>query len=294
MDKLTTQTQQQDIALADPIGSAIALTDQLATADDDQLDLLRTQAHQMSAAAWLIGCANDAEFVRRCDNRPNRPDIGKTQALRLRARSLGLHERRLQKNAAIYRMFFQQDGPATYSRAKLLALVAEPVAYDNAMLADDPQQALFEFAREREENPGALVKRARAIAESSKAPALDELIPQPLSSDDTEKALQTYLAAARALVKAAPLAGRVLNEDHEEELRFALELPSQTYQERILAIVDEANGCDLDTVAGGLALPREQTQALLSRMVEQRRLTTRPAERHTGARGAVRMLYEVK
>jgi predicted transcriptional regulator len=82
----------------------------------------------------------------------------------------------------------------------------------------------------------------------------------------------------------------------EEEVRYILEIPEQTVQERILHAIRDDNRNEVDSIAQGLGANRDHVLVWLNRMVELGILQARRqelTERTPGGRGPARTFFEI-
>ena len=130
----------------------------------------------------------------------------------------------------------------------------------------------------------------RAIAEVVAAPLSATLAPIGLD-ERIPRLWDAYQAAGRALAAVVPLASNAITYA-EEEVRYILEIPEQSVQERILYAIREDGRNEVDTIAQGIGANRDHVLVWLNRMVE---LDILAAERqHTGQRGPVRTYFSIK
>lgn len=137
-------------------------------------------------------------------------------------------------------------------------------------------------------------RQLRRLVSEESAPAIDASL--PAISHDPHVAILwgAYVAAGSALAAAVPLTATAISYANEE-VRYILELPEQTVQERILQTISQGY-TEADAIAKAINQDRDRVFVWLSRLVEQGVLTIREQtleERAPGARGPARHYYEI-
>lgn len=134
----------------------------------------------------------------------------------------------------------------------------------------------------------------REIAKHT-APPLESTL-APISQDTEIQVLwQNWHLAGQSLARAVPLTSNAITYA-EEEVRYILEIPEQTVQERILHAIRDDGRNEVDSIAQGLGANRDHVLVWLNRMVELGILQTRRqelTERTPGGRGPARTFFEI-
>jgi hypothetical protein len=201
------------------------------------------------------------------------------------AQEVGCHPQRVYEYRAAYRLavafkerFAERPVNLEFSHFVVAAQAPEPV----------------EMLDRAAEETMTVREMRREIAKTTAAPLSATLA--PVGQDPRIVALwEAYQAAGRALAAVVPLASNAITYA-EEEVRYILEIPEQSIQDRILHVIQEDGRNEVSTIAQGIGSNRDHVLVWLNRMVELGVLTTRrqeDSERTPGGRGPARIFFAV-
>lgn len=159
-----------------------------------------------------------------------------------------------------------------------------------ASSAPDPVAVLEEAAAE-----SMSVRQLKRLIAEKTAPPVDSSLPAILEDPAILQAWRDWVAAGKKLAGVAPVTGKAIAYALEE-VKYALELPSQSVADRIKHLIADMDLNELDPIAQTLGQHRDVVKVWLNRMVEGGDLVRREQEldeRAPGARGPARIYYEV-
>jgi len=201
------------------------------------------------------------------------------------AYEVGVYPQRVYEYRAAYRLAVQVR--------ERFAGHPENLEFSHFVVAAQAPEPLAMLDRAAEETM-TVRQMKRAIAEWT-APALDSTLAAVGATTDTQVLWQTWYLAGQALARAVPLTSNAITYA-VEEVRYILEIPEQTVQERILHAIREDGRDEVDSIAQGLGANRDHVLVWLNRMVELGTLTARRqemTERTPGGRGPARTYFEI-
>lgn len=256
---------------------------------DEEVWGLRIQARSFGTMAWRIECACDAEIMNRESVRRGRgvKDVeqrGIDAAVRKHAYEIGVEPRTVYRNAAIHRTFFNSDTDVRNND------LAEKDFYLAALAADDPREAIENFAQEKTKNPFFAPRDAWRQVKEKKTPPLDESVPALCDEPEVVAAFQAWERASIELMRLAPRLQGLIN-GYREEVGYELTVPSQSVRQTIFDLIrqgwDEA-----DQIAVRMNRDRIHVIVWLNRLCELGEMVSFEKQRAPGARGAARTGYK--
>lgn len=276
---------------------AEAIIDAIPGMDDDQLLDLRSAVIQAGKACWRIEIAADYEIRQRLHARRGRGNIdtegvGVKAALAERAAELGLSIETIKKNAQIHKVFFaSENGVGAYPILEASAVLKDKTFFAEALRADDPHKAVIEFAEKKRNDPLFSTRAARREVEEIGVPSLDDIVRIALVTPEAQAAWEEYKRAVRGLKAYIPMLSQILDK-HVEELEHELSRPAQAISERVIALIRDGFNI-VDELTASLRINRVHCQVILKHLLEQKRIGSKEAPRHSGARGQVATIYYV-
>jgi len=266
---------------------------------------IRNSARALGRAAWRIEAACDAAILDRVRLKGGRgrrdvDEVGVDAAVRKVAAELGVAPRTIYQNAQIHKTFFDDPEPTAETPERTLRTLGpvdhleEKEFFKAALRSPDPHETLEYFARQKAADPNFSTGDAWRIVKGKTPPALDSELPA-IATPEVMTIWRDWCQAGQDLGAAVPPAAEAIRYAIEE-IKYIIETPAQTVQQRIIHLIQNQEINELDPIAHAMSENREVVRVWLNRMIEDGVLETRIQtieERVPGARGPARTYYEI-
>ena len=262
---------------------------------------IRNSARALGRAAWRIEAACDAAILDRVRLKGGRgkrdtEEVGVDAAVRKVAADLGVAPRTIYQNAAIHKTFFE-DTPERACRSLAdggLEHLEEKEYYKAALRSPEPLETIEHFARQKASDPNFSTGDAWKVVKGRTIPPLNAELPA-IADESVMRLWRAYIAAGEDLEKAVPAASESIRYAIDD-IKYIIETPAQTVQERIISLIQNQGINELDPIAHAMSEHRDVVKVWLNRMIEDGTLTSRQQiaeERVPGARGPARTYYDI-
>jgi hypothetical protein len=272
---------------------------------DEEILELRTAARAGERTLWRLQAACDAEILDRVKLKGGRGQkdtegVGVDATVRRIASEIGVTPRTIYQNAQIHKTFFDDSEPTAETPERALRTLGpvdhleEKEFFKAALRSPDPHETLEYFARQKAADPNFSTGDAWRIVKGKTPPALDSELPA-IATPEVMTIWRDWCQAGQDLGAAVPPAAEAIRYAIEE-IKYIIETPAQTVQQRIIHLIQNQEINELDPIAHAMSENREVVRVWLNRMIEDGVLETRIQtieERVPGARGPARTYYEI-
>lgn len=265
----------------------------LPTRTDAEISEIRSAAVSLGRASWKIQIACDAQVLNRVRLRGGRGNkdlegVGVHAAVVMAATDLNVTPRTIYQNAQIYNAFFADIDRGTESELMgCLDILEEKEYFKIALRTPDPLETIELLARKKTEDPNFSTKDAWRLVKPLKVPDITEKLPANTLDDDGQHLWESIIENVRDFANKYPTTKTFLYYAIEE-VRYIIQLPTQSIQDRILTIIQKFKTSEVDDIAEFMHEDRDVVVAWLNSMVENKKLRVKTL---TDALGQNKKIY---